>query len=337
VLSALVATNAPAVLDSVITKTTGLSVNAPNPNDPVEKELKKLMAEDDDAQAEVDDWLRDNDRFRAKGAGISDAEMNRRIRKRFDPVRQGYEDLIKRYPTNANARVAFASFLKDLGDSEGEVSQLEKARELDPKDPAIWNNLANYYGEFGPATNAFAYFEKAIELDPTEPVYYENFADAVCMLRKDAREYYQLTEQDVFDKSLALYTRATKLAPDNFPLAANLAETFYIIRPLRLEAALQAWTNALNTAHNDIEREGVHIHLARLKAGAGRFDEARAHLDTVTNPAYAELKKAGARNIALREQATAETNGSPAAATKPGGSSAARQTKNPPTSPAEKP
>ena len=336
-LSALVATNATATLDSVITQATGLSVKMPNPNDPVEMELKKLMAEDDDAQAEVDGWLRDNDRFRAKGAGISDTEMNRRIRKRFDPVRQGYEDLIKRYPTNANARVAFASFLKDLGDSEGEVSQLEKARELDPKDPAIWNNLANYYGEFGPATNAFAYYEKAVELDPTEPVYYENFADAVCMLRKDAREYYHLTEQEVFDRSLVLYSKATKLAPDDFPLAANLAETFYIIRPLRLEAALEAWTNALHTAHNDVEREGVHIHLARLKAGAGRFDEARAHLNAVTNPAYAKLKEAGAHNIALREQAAAETNGSPAAVTTPVSPAAVKQTNDPAISPAEKP
>lgn len=308
-LSAVVASNAPTAISNVITQTTGLSVRVPNTNDPVEKELQRLMAEDDAAQAEVDDWIRDNAEFQAKGAGVSNAEMNRRILARFEPVRRGYEDLIKRFPTNANARVAFASFLKDLGDSQGEVTQLEKARELDPKDPAVWNNLANYYGEFGPATNAFAYYEKAIELDPNEPVYYENFGDAVCMLRKDARAYFHLTEQEVFDKSLVLYTKAAKLDPNNFPLAANLAETYYIIKPLRLDDALRAWTNALNTAHTDFEREGVYIHLARLKASAGRFDEARAHLNAVTNPFYAELKKLGGRNIELRELAGKETNG----------------------------
>jgi tetratricopeptide (TPR) repeat protein len=311
-LGALVAANPPANVSSLLTQTTGLSVNVPGPNDPVELELNKLMEEDDAAQAEVDAWIRENDRFKAKSAGIPDAEMRRRIRRRFEPVRLNYEALVKRYPTNASVRVAFASFLNDMGDHDGQVSQLEKARELDPNDPAIWNNLANFYGEFSPAKKAFAYYEKAIELAPTEPLYYENYATAVCMLRKDAREYFHLTEQEVFDRSLALYAKALKLAPGNFTLACELAETYYIARPLRLEDALRAWSNALNTAHTEIEREGVYIHLARLKSGAGRFDEARAHLNAVTNPVYLDLKNAGVRSLEQKEKAARETNRPPA-------------------------
>jgi len=37
---------------------------------------------------------------------------------------------------------------------------------------------------------------------------------------------------------------------------------------------LAAWTNALQIAHNDVEREGVYIHLARIKMIAGRYAEA---------------------------------------------------------------
>ena len=36
----------------------------------VEKEYKKLMEDDDAAQAEVDQWIRDNDAAAAKGAGV---------------------------------------------------------------------------------------------------------------------------------------------------------------------------------------------------------------------------------------------------------------------------
>jgi predicted negative regulator of RcsB-dependent stress response len=62
-----------------------------------------------------------------------------------------------------------------------------------------------------------------------------------------------------------------------------------------------AWTNALHIAHDDNEREGVYLHLARIKIAAGHFAEARAHLDDVTNPAFADLKRRLEQNLAERE------------------------------------
>jgi hypothetical protein len=62
-----------------------------------------------------------------------------------------------------------------------------------------------------------------------------------------------------------------------------------------------AWTNALQIAHNDVEREGVYIHLARIKMAAGRFAEARAQLAAVTNSMYADLKHLLERGLAQRE------------------------------------
>ena len=166
----------------------------------------------------------------------------------------------------------------------------KKALQLDPKNPAAWNNLGNYYGENGPITNAFVYFAKAIELDPTEPVYYQNLATMVYLYRTDAKAFYHINEQQVFDKSLALYRKAMQLDPDNFSLATDYAESYYGIRPLRTNDALVAWTNTLQIAHDDVEREGVYIHLARIKMLAGRYAEARAQLDAVTNATYANLK-----------------------------------------------
>lgn len=310
-LGALVATNQPAAVSNLVATTTGISINVAAANDPVERELKKLMEEDDAAQAEVDEWIRENRKFAAAGAGAPGNELNRRILKRFEPVRSGYEDLIRRYPTNANVRVAYASFLNDMGDEDGQVAQLEKACQLDPEDPAIWNNLANFYGHDGEMTKAFQYYEKAIALNPTEPVYYQNFATAVCMFRKDAREYYHIDEQEVFNKSLDLYAKALKLDPGNFPLATDLAQTYYLIRPTRAEDALRAWTNALSVAHDEVEREGVYIHLARFKLNSGRFAEARAHLDAVTNRMYAELKDRLSRNLVEKQKQAEETNAPP--------------------------
>ena len=302
-LSALLATNQPQAVSNLVQQQTGVSIPIVNPNDPAEKELQQLMADDDAALAEVDKWIRDNDAFAAQGAGESKEELNKRILARFDSVRKGYEDFLRRYPDNARGYLAYGSFLSDIGDEDAAAAQNEKAAQLDPKNPAAWNNLANYYGEHGPTTNAFVDYAKAIELNPNEPVYYQNFATTVYLFRKDAREFYGINEQQVFDKALELYRKAIRLDPDNFPLATDYAQSYYGIRPLRTNDALVAWTNALQIAHDDVEREGVYIHLARIKLGAGRFAEAREQLESVTNSMYADLKARLERNLAERENA----------------------------------
>ncbi len=272
------------------------------------------MEADDEAQAEVDQWIQENKEFAAKGAGVSELELKHRIEKRFEPLISGYQDLIKRYPTNSNVRVAYASLLGDLKGEEAAQEQLEQALRMDTNNPAIYNNLANIYGHIGPVEKAFEFYERAIQLNPRESVYYQNFGTTVYLFRKDAREHYHITEDQVFAKAFQLYSNAMRFDPDNFPLASDVAQTYYGIRPLRTEEALKAWTNALHLAHDEVEREGVYVHFARLKLLAGRFDEARAHLDAVTNEMYADLKKRLLRNAAEKEAELKGTNAPSAAA-----------------------
>ena len=262
----------------------------PEANDPIEKEYKRLMEDDDAAQAEVDEWIKDNQEASTRGAAVPTADLQRRIRERFDPIRKAYEDFIKRHPDHARARVAYGSFLGDLQDEDGAREQWEKALALNSKDPAVYNNLANLYGHTGPVKKAFEYYAKAIELNPAEPLYYHNFGTTVYLFRKDAMEFYGISEQQVYDKALGLYSKALKLDPQNFPLASDVAQTYYGIRPLR---------------------EGVYLHLARIKLAAERFAEARAHLSAVTNDMYDVLKKRLARNLDEQEQKARGTNAPP--------------------------
>ena len=277
-------------------------------NDPVELEYKKLMEADDDAQDEVDQWIKDNEKFAQLGAALPQADLNRRIRERFEPIRKGYEDFLKRHPNHARARIAYGSFLGDLNEEDAAQEQLEKALELDTNTPSVYNNLANIYGHHGPVKKSFEYYARAIELNPNEPVYYHNFGTTVYLFRKDAMEYYGINEQQVFDKALMLYSNAMRLDPTNFPLASDIAQTYYGIKPNRTEDALRAWTNALALASDELEREGVYVHFARIKLHAGRFDEARAHLNAITNANYNDLKKRLTRNINELEAKAKGTN-----------------------------
>lgn len=304
----MLATNQPVAISNLVQTQTGITISANDTNDPVDQALAKLMQDDDAARAEVERWVEENEKFSAEGAGVPREEMGRRIRDRFAPIRKGYEELILLHTNRADVRVAFASYLGDIGEEDTAIDQLESARKIDAKDPAIWNNLANLYGHNGDVKKSFEYYAKAIELEPTEPVYYHNFGTTVFLFRKDAKEFYSITEQQVFDKALSLYSNAIRLDPKDFKLAADVAQTFYGIQPPRVEAALQAWTNAYQLAGDEDDRQGVQIHFARIKLKAGRFSEAQAHLDTVTNANYLELKQRVTRTLREAQANSLGTN-----------------------------
>jgi tetratricopeptide (TPR) repeat protein len=308
VLGAALATNQPAVVSNTTLRANALSSASRNTNDPVEQELQRLMAADDEAQADADQWIQENMAFAAKGAGVPRDELNRRIQQRFAAVGKAYEDFLQQHPNNARARVAYASFLSDTKDEEAAQEQLEKALTVETNDPAIYNNLANIYGHHGPVKKAFEYYARAIQLNPREPVYYHNFGTTVYLFRVDAMEYYGITQDQVFAKAFELYSNAMRFDPQDFPLASDIAQTYYGIQPMRTEDALRAWTNALAIAHDETEREGVYVHFARIKMMAGRFAEAQNHLNAITNDLYIDLKKRLTRNLETRERESKGTN-----------------------------
>jgi len=113
---------------------------------------------------------------------------------------------------------------------------------------------------------------------------------------------YDLTEQQIYTKALGLYSNAFRLDPRNFSFAWDLAQTYYAIKPLPAEEALQTWTNALQIAQDEVDRENVYLHLARIKMLAGRYPEAKAQLNAVTNEHCLELKTLLIRSIQEREK-----------------------------------
>ncbi len=289
-LGVLVATNQPSALSNLVHEKTGAKISVTDTNNPVEREYIRLLALDQSAQDETERWIAENEKLAALGVGDNDATLRLRIRQRFESVEKAYRNFLERNPQHVNGRIAFGSFLGDIGREEEAAAEYVKARELDPKNPAAWNNLANYYGHNGPVSQAFACYEKAIELNPKEPVYYQNFAATVYLFRHDATNYFNLAEQQVFDKAMSLYRQALALDPDNFRLATDLAQTYYGMQPPRAKDALQAWNDALKLARDDAERQGVRLHLARWHRTAGDRAAARRELELVTDPTFTSVK-----------------------------------------------
>lgn len=323
-LSALVATNMPAAVSNLVQQKTGLRVPIAAAHDPVEQAYQKLMADDDAAQAEVDEWIKARNKLGPQ-TDVEKALLNGKISKRFEPVIKGYEDFLRDHTNHVNARIAYGSFLNDIGEEEAAEAQWRTATAIDPKNPAAWNNLANYYGHNGAVKRSFDYYARAIELDPTEPVYLQNLATTVFLFRKDAMEHYKITEPQVFERAMKLYRDAFALDPENFAMAAELAQTYYGIKTPKFEdtnathaaemklgnEALAAWNTAQKLARNDLEREGIHLHFARWQINMGRYDEARARLASVSNEIWSATKKNLTRKLDSRDRSPENTGDVP--------------------------
>jgi tetratricopeptide (TPR) repeat protein len=310
----MMSTNAPVAVSNFVTQTTGVSVETvANANDPAEKAYRLLLELDETTTEEIDKWIRDAQAMEAKsGVAAPNITLNAKIRERLEAVKKGYDKFLELNPKHVKGWLAYGSFLNEIGQEADAAAKWEKARELDPTNPAPWNNLANYYGHKSPVKKAFEYYAKAIELNPNEPVYYHNFGTSVFLFRKDAKEYYGIEEQQVFDKALELYQKSLKLDPDNFILAQDIAQTYYGIKPERFDDAIKAWEYALSKARDDFERQGVQLHLARFKINSGKFDEVRTHLSLVTHADYGELK--GRVTATLERKEKEAKSGKPAGA-----------------------
>jgi tetratricopeptide (TPR) repeat protein len=279
-------TNTQAGDRSAATNATGLA-----PEAAVREELRQLLAADDAAQAEADRLLQENARWRTEASGASQEELQLRLRSRFIAVRSAYQQLLTRHPDHVEALLAYGGLLNDLGEDAGAAEQWEKARSLAPENPATWNNLANHYAGSENELKAFSYYEKAIALATNNAAYQRNLGFAIINLRSNAMSYYSLSEVAVLEKGLQFLRAAEKSLPDDFALATEIGQTLYAIRPLRTNELVAAWTRALEVAGDDVERQGVSLHLARAKILAGQPKEAQTWLAAVTNAAFAQLKR----------------------------------------------
>lgn len=292
----------------------------PEPDSPAkpktpEEELAAVVHLDDLVHEEIELWLDQAETNRLDTA--SRAALNLKIKQRRELVNAAYESYLRRHPADARARILWGSFLREAGWDKEALAQWEEARRLAPTNAAVWNNLGNYYAEEGPATNAFAHYAKAIELAPQEPLYHQQLARCLLVHDEDAAAWYKLAPQQVIQKAQDHLRRACALAPANFALATELAQTFYLLKvPLTgnrtndwqaaqklSDEALAAWETARKLARSDLERQGVLLHQARILISAERWADARRLLEQIQEPSLAGLKVELEARLAAREKA----------------------------------
>ena len=298
------------------------AADLPTPGSPASpqapgQELDAIVQLDDLVHEEIEQWLTEAETNRLDTA--SRAALNLKIKHRRELVNAAYEKYLRQHPQDVRARILWGSFLREAGLDKEALAQWQEALRLAPTNAVIWNNLGNYYAEEGPATNAFVHYAKAIELAPQEPMYQQHLARCLLVHDAAAGSWYGLSAQEVIRKAQDHLRRACALAPTNFALATEFAQTYYLLKlPLTgnrtndwqaaqklADEALAAWEAARQRAKSEGERQGVLLHQARILISAERWDEARRLLEAVKEPSLAGLKVELEARLAAREKPAA--------------------------------
>lgn len=269
----------------------------------IEPELQKIIDKDNQAQAEVDKWIRDQMTLNKDSEiQMDDPTLPLRVRDHFSEIKQLYEDYLSTHPDSMQGRLAYASFLSDIGNENDATVQWNKLIEKHPQNPVLWNNLGNSFAQRSAPEKAFSYYEEAIRLAPKEPLYVKNLAAVVYLFRREAMDYYLLNELQAIQLAQTLYEKAALMDPDDFVLATQLAQTCYYTIPFDVAKARAWWQKAYELASDEPERQGVILHFARIAILNNQFDEAQKQLDLITYKDYLPLKERLRENLNQRQK-----------------------------------
>jgi hypothetical protein len=109
------------------------------------------------------------------------------------------------------------------------------------------------------------------------------------LFRLDAMRHYKISAGEVTQRALTELGKGMELAPDNFEIAADRAETYLDIKPLPRQRVLQAWERARTIANQKIQRDWVNLQIAIVHLETGELDAAETNLNLVSKDAFQKL------------------------------------------------
>ncbi len=263
----------------------------------LESELQSIFTADNTAITEVAKWIEENNTL-IRTDPIWRDRLAQRIRMRLDRVRKLYLAFIEKHPNHARARAAYGSFLAHLDDQQGALRELKVSAKLAPFNAAVQNNIATHLGTLAVESGRHARvgelleaYQKAIRLAPRAPLYRHNYAIALSLFQTEAAAHLKLTPREVTEEALKQITEALRLDPNNFEIAADLAETHHHFKPLPRKKTLAAWQHAATLATTDDERGWAELQMAIVNIETNHFEDAKQHLEKVNVEIYRKLKQ----------------------------------------------
>lgn len=242
----------------------------------------------------------------------------------------GYRGLCEAKPEVARNHQRLGVVLTRMGQREAGIAELERARQLEPQNTSILNDLGYAHLQTGDSASAAKLFRKALELDPQSKRANNNLALALGY-EGDLKESFRifqntLPEADALsnlgyvatqsgNKELAVkaYSRALTLEPDKKSAAEALSQIALLDRDL---AENQSIANDLNSIDDErsngrkVNEAALFPHDRAASAKQPKVDVTKSNLKATTARVNNNKKVAVSDETPRRKSAaaTAETN-----------------------------
>lgn len=225
----------------------------------------------------------------ASKAGNNLDEEN--FRSQLQQLCNEYDTLLRHNPRDVPVLVSYAMLLGKVDNRKDSAALLLRANAIDKDLPLVKNQLGNYLAEEGHPVEAMNYYLAAIQLEPKEPLYHYQLGTLLAEARDDFLKTGQWTRAQLDKTMQDAFEKAMECAPDDWRYAYRYGLSFYDLDLAEWEAALQFWQSFEQKLKPGVEQQTCRLHQAKVHLALKHFAEARALLDTVTEPALAKQKE----------------------------------------------
>ena len=202
-------------------------------------------------------------------------------------VQGRYEDLLRRFPNEAEPHVALGEFHLSLGKREAAFAEWKLALTLDPARHDVLAAQADLLLQTGQIVAAADALEMAAKLAPRKAEYPFGLAHVYTLFRRDLLVSRHATEDELITRGTEYFRQAAELAPQNPAYMQAYAEAFYTQPHPDWKLARAAWESLLPRVAG---KDFIHSHLVRINIRLHDKAAASEHLAALTDPAFSMLK-----------------------------------------------
>ncbi|PCJ65044.1 MAG: hypothetical protein COA73_03185 [Candidatus Hydrogenedentota bacterium] len=188
------------------------------------------------------------------------------------------------YPNNARANNYYGEYLYDYtSQKEVAVNYWRKASTYDKSFGNSFNNLGIHYFHNGQVERGNNYLERALEVDPKNPDFNFNIAQMYLNHFDQLEKILKKSRKRIYKDAMKYSQKAVKYAPDDFELLQDYAVNFFAAVNFDVKAdwskAAQAWQAAREYARHDQDIFFTHLNEGRAWLRAENYQNAVSSIE----------------------------------------------------------
>ena len=205
--------------------------------------------------------------------------------RRINDLVQSYRTYLTENPEDVSALVLYGKLLRRVQLKDEAFRAFLKADSLDPTLAVVKQQIGTHLAETGKGKAALPFYFSAVELEPETPEYHFALGQLLYAFHDEFIEESIFTAPALERETMKAFRKAVSLAPENFDFQMRLGEAYYDMISPDWRSALLHWKRMGDRfGHDALRRQIIDLHRSNVLAKLGRYEEAKALAETITEP-----------------------------------------------------